>query len=251
MTTIIKELELLGLSEKESLVFQVLLERGRLSVSEIAKELKLKRPTLYSYLETLKNNGLVNEEIFKGKRFYRPVSRPTLTKIIKSKAEGLKKLPDIIKQLSFSKPSALSGVSVYHGKKGVLALGSEIASYEGEVFYLGSLEGISHIVGERYYEEFYNKTRRKKLGTDYMISDFTKMTVRYFHKESGMFTKRRFLPTDLKVDGCFVIFGDKLVVAQYKPEIIAYLLEDKGLTEIFKLSYLSLWKDLEGKNTPT
>ncbi len=83
-----------------------------------------------------------------------------------------------------------------------------------------------------------------------MISDYTKMTVNYFFKESGMFTKRRFLPPEIKVEGIFVLFGNKLVIAKYKPQILAQVIEDPGLVAVFKLAYMTFWNSLEGKNVP-
>lgn len=65
-----------------------------------------------------------------------------------------------------------------------------------------------------------------------------------------MFTKRRFLPPTIKVDGVFILFGNKLVIAKYRPQILAQVIEDSGLVTVFKLAYLTLWNSLEGKNIP-
>lgn len=250
--TIVKEnLKNLGLSDSEARVFELLLSRGSLGVSEIAKSLNLKRSTTYLYLQHLVAKDILVEEETKSKKLFKVVGKQNLEEIIKDRVKSLKELPDLISMLQSSKiASSSNGISVYRGKRGVLAVFNEIATFKGEVYGLGSLEGVSDFAGEKYYEEFYNKTRRKNLGVDYMISDWAKMTVKYFFQESGMFTKRRWLSPEIEIEGLYVIFGNKLSITKYEPEVITVLIEDKGLAEVLKLAYFSLWKDLEGKNLP-
>lgn len=256
MTTLIRNLELLGLSEKEIKIFIALLEESNLTAYQIYKVLGFQRTSVYPLLEKLLQKGLILEKTEGNKKIYSTIDPESLKELVDSKVTSLnqfkKEIPDIIRQIK-NQPNhkLIQKYVVYYGEKGILTIFEEIARFKGEVYAMGSLEGVSDFAGEKYYEQFYNKTRRKNLGVDYMISDWTKMTVNLFFKESGMFTKRRWLPAEIEIEGCYIIFGNKLVVSKYEPEIITFVIEDKGLVELFKLAYFSLWKELEGKNIPS
>lgn len=255
MTTIIDYLELLGLSKKEKEIFLTLLKMGEMTAYQAHKHVSIQRTTVYPLLEKLIQKNLILEKVVGSKKLYAIVDAKSLEDLIETRVSGLKKLkkelPVFMKQFkSSTNAKETQKTTIYEGEKGVLALANEVANFKGEVYCLGSLGGVNDILGEKYYDNFYNKARRKNLGTDYLISDWTKMTVKYFFKESGMFTKRRFIPANIKVDGGFMAFGDKLVIGRYNPEITAVVIQDRGLVEIFKLAYFSLWKDLENKNIP-
>lgn len=251
MTTVINGLETLGLSEQEQRIFEILLFGVPLSASQIAKEGNINRSAVYSHLEKLINKGLVIKNESKIIQFS-PSSPKDIENIIKFKIEKLKELNQSIPQLlkESSRSNDDQDFTIYRGEKAVLLLGEMVAEAKGDVLYLGGLSGVEHITDEKWYYKYYAKKRRKNLNIDYMISDWTKSTVKYFFEESDMFTKRRFLPKEIKANGCIVIFQDRVVVVKYRPSFIAVLVKDQSLVQILKLAYGSFWKDLEGKNIP-
>ena len=54
-----KELEKIGLTEKEAAVYLALLKLGPTTALKIARETGIKRPTVYTTLDALKGRGLV------------------------------------------------------------------------------------------------------------------------------------------------------------------------------------------------
>lgn len=64
-----KELQNLGLSEKEAKVYTTSLELGPDTVQNIAKESGINRATTYVQIGTLKEKGLISE-FEKGKKTY-------------------------------------------------------------------------------------------------------------------------------------------------------------------------------------
>lgn len=59
MENILKSLENIGLSNKESKIYMALLKFGSATVSDIAHEAEIKRPTAYIILDELRKKGLV------------------------------------------------------------------------------------------------------------------------------------------------------------------------------------------------
>lgn len=62
-----KELEIIGLSEKEAKVYVAMLELGPAPILEITLKAGINRPTVYVQIESLKKRGLVSTQL-KGKK---------------------------------------------------------------------------------------------------------------------------------------------------------------------------------------
>ena len=156
---LVKVLSELGLSEKEAKVYLALLTLGEASVLSIAKTGEVKRTTVYSVLDSLKQKGLVEMVIRGLKTFYRPVDPQNLVAVIEERKRQLNKyLPDFL--------------SLYNAS----GQGSYLRYYEG-------LPAIKTI-----YEDLLKSV---KLGDDYLVVsnsekwynlDFIRLKLNYYHQ---------------------------------------------------------------------
>ncbi|MEN9604562.1 MAG: hypothetical protein RJB39_247 [Candidatus Parcubacteria bacterium] len=71
----LKDLEYIGLSEKEARIYQALLKMTRSSAVELSRKTSMKQPTVYVIIEALKNKRLV-KEVMVGKRPYYEAETP-------------------------------------------------------------------------------------------------------------------------------------------------------------------------------
>ena len=254
-----QELELLGLSPKEQHIYKILLHTGILSASEVAKHASIKRSTIYLHLEQMQQKGLALEVINKNKRYFQGADPKVLRQLVKAKLQQIdklkKKLPKIIQKLrvTSSKRSYRKVINQksYRGVLGMRQIIDEVASTNGDVYFLGSIKGIHKYFSPELLEKIYKKPRRRNLRTDYLITDWANSAVRRFFEESGMFTKIRFLPPELNVNGGFLLLNNRVVIGHYLPEISLVAIEEASLVALFRMTFLSLWKDLEGKNIPS
>ena len=67
MATLLKILQNLGIQEKQAKVYLACLELGSATIQELAQKSKVKRTSIYNFLEELKNLGLITE-IKEGKK---------------------------------------------------------------------------------------------------------------------------------------------------------------------------------------
>ena len=74
--TLLKKLEKVGLSDKESLIYASLLELGGAYPSKIAEYTGLNRSTVYMILLQMSVKGIVNEIEKKNKQFYQ-IEKPS------------------------------------------------------------------------------------------------------------------------------------------------------------------------------
>ena len=246
-------LKILGISKNEELVYTALLS-GAQSARDLFKSLGIKRTTLYLYLEQLKEKGLISEVTNQKKKFFQAVNPKGLKKIIETKVSELKKLekdlPGLINKYNSSKKIKTSA-KVYKGVISIPDLIEQVVNSKSDIYFLGSIKGLQHYLGFGLLEKIYTRPRRKNLKiTDYLISDWAESTIKRFYEEGETFSKIRFLPPTTNPKGCFVAFENKLIVGQLFPEPNAFVVEDPTMAAMFKMSFLSLWKDLEGKYIP-
>ncbi len=122
----------IGLSEKESRVYRVLLESGELPAGEIITKSRLKRGITYAVLYTLEKDGLVSQ-VKKGKKtFFRPEPPQKLADLLLNKKTQIDYLHNSFSQLlpKLSSQYKLSvgrpTVAYFEGEDGVKALFDDI-----------------------------------------------------------------------------------------------------------------------------
>jgi predicted transcriptional regulator len=251
-----KNLRSLGLSATEQRVYLTLLDSGVTSVAELSQLANIKRTTLYSSLEELKQKGLVSEITNEKKKYFQAVSPRGLKKLIENKINELRVVEKIIPEMlekyqSAKKLRKRNAVKTYKGVVSLPDLIGQVANSKTNIYFLGSIKGLQHYLGFDLLEKIYTRPRRHNLKiTDYLITDWAVSTIQRFHEEAGMFSQTRFLPPDMEPRGCFVAFEDKLIVGQLFPKPTAMVFEDQTMVSLFKMAFGALWKDLEGKYIP-
>lgn len=251
-----ENLNVLGISEKEQLVYRTILSVGVMSPQEISRAAALKRPTVYVYLMNLKEAGLVTEILHNGKKYYQAVGIKSLQHIVKARIkelEGLaRRIPAIIGALeNTSWHKWRSSEKRYSGISGMRALIDEIARSKESVYLLGSIKGLHSHFPPDVLELIYNTPRRRKMAKDYLITDWASSTVRKYFEESGVFSKVRFLPHEIEPKGVFIAIDNTLIIGQYGKHPHAVVFQEPALTELFMLAFHALWADLKGKNIPS
>lgn len=254
MTNLNQELSLLGLTEKEQRIFSALLKLGLVNATTLSKEVSIKRPSVYGYLEKLRDKGFVIEVRDHQKKYFKLVSGTSLRQLIHAKSSNLtrleKSLPKLIKDTRIKSQRDNQNYLVYDGIKACQNLMEEIARSGNDIYFMGSLMELHKFYDPTFLDKIYLRPLRKRLRTEFLITDWDKNTIRVYYEESGIFTKKRFLPKDFSPKGCLASFGNKLVVVHYLPKPYAIVMEDSTMVELFKMAFFSLWKDLEGKNIP-
>src|SRR5689334_22685697 len=84
----LKELEDIGLSEKEARVYLAALELGRTTAEKLATQAKVNRSTTYVQLESLMQKGLMSTYVEGKKTYFAPESPEFLRQVfVKQQAE--------------------------------------------------------------------------------------------------------------------------------------------------------------------
>lgn len=124
----VQQVEALGFSPKESIVYVALLDLGRGTAAEIGKKTGINRTTIYDIVEELERIGLVTQLPSVKKKTYKPEPPEKLPVILEKKAaryremakqsEGLASMLQSVAAKAPSKPK----IKIYEGDSGLKSL---------------------------------------------------------------------------------------------------------------------------------
>jgi len=221
-------LENIGLNPKEVKIYLALLKFGSVSVNEIAKETRIKRTTIYPFLDELKAKGLIEWGVTKYNRKAKAKEPKQLLRYARAcerkYGRGVLKLEDNLKEIEKHYIQDLSDVEVkyYEGVaecrdmlKEVLKVKGEILSYSSwmKYPYIGE-EWCKKIFQKIYNQKNFRREREIISGTEhnlYHAKEYTKLPSygqKYFFKFIP--PKKEFIKVDI------YLFNDIKITLSFK-----------------------------------
>ena len=238
-----RELQEIGLNEKEAKVYLANLELGQSTVQEIAKKADVNRATAYFIIEGLMKKGLISS-FHKGKKQYFISADPDrLVEVleqerntIEKREESLKKLLPQLQSLN-NKQKDRPVVKYYEGKEGILTMSEELLKKaKNDIVMAFSVDAVNSI----FTEEERRKARAKRIGKG------IKTKVIYTYKdgilENTADGERRKIPLERFPLTCdMAIYEDYVRIASLGKKIVGIVIEDKeianSLRSIFNLAW--------------
>ncbi|VAW16825.1 hypothetical protein MNBD_BACTEROID05-74 [hydrothermal vent metagenome] len=237
---ITKALKDFGFNDVEAGIYVTLLKNGKSTVSDIAKNSGLKRPTIYQYIDDLAARSLIRKT-FKGKRLlYYPEDPKKLLNLadnIKKKAE--KVFPEL--QGLFIKSSTRPVVRFYEGKEAIRSIYREATSTSKVVWSVFS--------AERYFKTFTEKDGNEFLDNIHKnggeLRDMVLRTpsgIEYVKQDwGGKVAKSKLLPTDFAFSVDMMVVGDKLILISFE-NMIAVVIENQEIADQQMQFLRFVWK---------
>ena len=153
----IKDLQALGMGEKEAKIYAAALELGTTSTAELASKSGLKRPTVYLYLSQMVQEGYMETVISGKKSLYKPADPSMLEKKIVQSQQSI----EVIKKafLAGQMHSGKPHVQVYEGLENVRRIYDEMGN-ENLMRFWSNVEGVQPLFFNEWtrLSERYNTT---------------------------------------------------------------------------------------------
>jgi HTH-type transcriptional regulator, sugar sensing transcriptional regulator len=239
----LKELQDIGLSEKEAKVYLAALEIGRATADQLAKQANIVRSTTYVQLESLMKKGLMSTYEEGKKTFFAPESPELLKRLLTQQREGIGArerelesfLPFLLQQ--FAGAGERPVVRFFPGKEGVTAVREEALKLQKkETFVIFSYGHLSKIYPERELDDY--STRRRALG---ILSKAIYVQEAPYEKAGlGELTERRHLPLpQLTID--IWVFDDKVAIYSLQGHLFALVIQSAQIASSVKILFDFLW----------
>ncbi len=236
-----------GLSEHEALVYLASLSLGPSTVQEIAKKSGVKRTTIYTVIDALKNKGIMTTEVQGLKKLFMAERPERLEGIIEQKKDRLKSMIPELNAIHSLK-SGESFIKYYEGIKGVKTVYDEILDglKPGDEYLILSDMKRFLSMDRRYFTNFIEKRAKLDLKIRTILQDNEDA---HYYKQIEKNTNQevRFLPKEVDLTANLVILPHKLIITQIVEPIISILIENKSMVQMQREQFEIIWKSIVSK----
>jgi len=240
---LISTLQQIGLNEKQAKIYLACLELGETSIKEISKKSKVKRTTIYDFIDDMVNSGFIKQTI-RGKKKIYIAADPDELKIIIKKKEAL--LAQILPQLNSISNTIKSRPKIwfYNGIEGLKEVYADTLNYPGEILAIGG-EDIVNEVSLDWILAYIRKRVKKRISVRGIVAktDLLKKEIIAKNKEQLRITKiidpKKF-PFPIEIN----IYGGKRVFFVSANEQAAVIIEGVEIYKAMKSFFELAWDNL-------
>lgn len=251
MPLMLKELQDIGLSEKEARVYLAALQLGPATADQLAKQSKIVRSTTYVQLESLMKVGLMSTYEEGKKTFFAPESPELLKRLLSKQKDNINSkekdlatfLPELLRQYEGAGERPV--VRFFPGKEGITAVREEVlTTKEKKLYVVFSSEATHTIFSQKEIDDYSDK--RTALGIHskglYTHKEYFNRAEEWLNEQ----TEGRFLP-NLPLTMDIRLFDNKTAVFSLKGNLFALVIESDQITASMKMIFNFLWDKAEQK----
>lgn len=236
----------LGLSLSERELYATSLAMGALSVSELAKQLGLQRPYVYTLIKGLKEKGLAPNPVGYQKVFI--VESPgVVLELLRKKRQELESLTiniaaDMPKYLaSYRQGGERTQILFYEGQDKFLELYDRVLVEEAkETLYFGEAKNIFGVVGQERLQNWVKNRIYKKIGIRTLMLDDAE--ARSIPTDQKAFRETRIIAREsgIELPASFQVFGRNVIFWQPMTPV-AVVLQDEYIAQLMRTTFEILW----------
>ena len=233
----------LGLSEAEFSVYLAALELGAANVQEISRKSGIKRTSMYSFIDTLKERQFLTELKKRKRKLYVATDPRTLIDRSKMRTQSLERLvPQLlaINNNAQNKPK----ISFHEGMKGLQEVYNMVLHDKQTIY---AWEDIDRMLGVLpvFLRKYAAERSARNIPLRSIIRD-TPLAREFVAKNNVQLSRdSRFIACDeLATD--IEVFGNKVALFSLRKDFpFAVLIEDAGIAKTLKTAWTELWNRLE------
>lgn len=240
-----KNLEELGLSEREAKVYLALLQLGSGSVAEIAAKAKINRTTTYDVLEYLTRYSIASHVGDKKKKHYVAENPENLAKYLDKKSEEFKAKSLQVKSLMpelkgiFNLAPQKPKVRFYEGDDGIIAMYEDSLTSKTEILSWLDIR-VTHDFSFEYFDNYYKRRTEKGIHIKAIVND-DPIADQFSKNPEDFLRELRIVPREM-MEGtpeCY-IYDNKVSFMSVK-ERFGVMIESKDIADAQRKLYELAW----------
>ncbi|MBU1916421.1 hypothetical protein KKC47_04855 [Patescibacteria group bacterium] len=242
---LVKELEEIGLSEKEARVYLAALELGPATAQQIATKALINRPTTYIMIESLTKRGLMSSFIEGKKKKFSAAMPYKLAYIIQNQKKDIEKreigINNLIKKMQehTANNDNLARVEVFSGVDSFTTCqGFVLQSEAGNVYELTDLEKTKELMpNDEFKEDVRNQICEKHRVSSIYSANSSKSSC-----PRRLFQQAMINNLEDPIGAEVVICKDTIFFNTYNKQLQTVMITDSGIALTLKTLYKALWE---------
>ena len=236
------DLETLGFNEKKARVYLTCLERSG-SAADIAQRAKLKRSTVYGYLEELISDQLISRSVSGKRSFFTAESPEQLIYLQEMQRMSLKSLMPELRSIFQQAQTSRPPIRYLEGIDGIRKIHEELISKSGsEYFYFGGMKSFAAALGQEYLSDITRRRIRRRVWSNALRirNDETNERDSFGNEEN--LRRVRYLPASIfPHTSSITLHEQKAIIISDQPHNHVFIIEDAGLCATLKIVWDFCW----------
>lgn len=236
-----KQLEMLGLRDKEARLYLAALSSLPFTVVDISKKCGIKRPTCYLILDELTKRGLISIVPKAKKRLYRAEPPEALIKQARRSLSFAEKFVPSLRDL-FQEGKDTSVVKYYYGQNGIRNIYEDILdSGVKEMHYIGSSGPLVEMAGEEFMRDYAMRRVKKGIHAQSIRMRKTEIPDPIFSNSKEMLREIRFAPENIYIPSTVFLYNNKIAIVSTAKSNFGIMIESKEFYETVLGLFKALW----------
>lgn len=228
-----EQLKRIGLTDEEINIYTFLLKRGSSKATIISKELGTARTTVYRFLSSLFEKGLIGENIQNNVKYFYPIEPERIPEIMQEK---IKEIETIIPQLQEMKNEKFeeTNTELFKGREGMKSIMKDILRTKKPYTFIGETEKYFSEI-EIFTIQWLKQVEDNKMKGRLLCSEKQNFKV-------AKTEEYRLLPKELISNISTWTYGDKTALFIWLEPFYAVVINNKSVTENNRKTFDYLWK---------
>jgi len=229
----------LGLNEHEAGVYLELLKIGGSIASVVAKNIGLKRTTVYAILKSLAEKGFVTTYYRKSKQFFYAEKPQKVANYFEKKLDAFNSLVPMLE--SMKKKKLQTGGLRFIETLSELKRFYEDVLVEYKNYYIIGNSNAWQGIDPNFFQDFRNRRAKERIGTKLLLTADSKETNPTQEKFLREF---KYLPAKYKFKSTIDIFKDKILIVSPELSSLAVVIAVPAMVDVFRSVFEMLWDSL-------
>lgn len=237
----INNLQKLGLTLNEAIVYESALGLGKFSVIQISRKTNLKRPTCYLILDSLLKKGLVVLVPQSKKLLYEAETADVLIEQAKRNAVIAEKVAPVLNSLKIDS-SGYPNIKFYSGQEGVRNIyedlfKSKIKSYK----YIGATEEVVNMAGADFIKDHIYRRLQKNIKVQAIRIRDKEIADQIYSEDKKYLREIKYAPKGFALPGIIFLYGEKVAFVSSEKGNFGFVIQGKDFHKAMSMFFDMIW----------
>lgn len=223
----------IGLTDEEINIYILLLRKGSSKATVLSKELSIARTTVYRFLASLHEKGIIGENIQNDVRHFYAVDPERLPEIIEERIEEIRENVSELKSLQH-KDFEQAKVELYRGKEGMKAVIRNVLRESKPYTFMGEVEKYFSEI-EIFVIQWLKKVEKAGIKGRLLCPVNQKFKI-------ANTEEYRILPSELISSISVWTYGNKTALFIWSEPFFVVSIDNESITNSNKMTFEYLWK---------
>lgn len=229
----------MGLSEQEVDAYLILLRLGESNASNLAKEMGIKRTSVYTILQSLSEQGFVENHIAKKKNYYIPSKPEKLASRFEKRLETFRNIIPLLETIE-KKEARMFGIRLIEKKEELEHFYRDILDeYKGREYRIIGNARAWEGIDEDFFVQFRKDRAKRNIKTKLLLSSESEVNNPI---DETLLREFKYLPKKYLFESTLDIFDDKILIINPKMQSLAIVILVPVVVDIFRSVFDILWE---------